>query len=154
MEAATVIGVPPLEKALSTRHSFGGWQMKRLIVIICCLFVFVAGAASAWASCKQGSFFVHPNSPATAPAHDHHSDSHHEHSHGTVIHCPTLDQFLLTATFSTSKNHRAERLAHAIVTELDSQFGLQQSYRSLHGPPGFSRSNNIPRYLFLSVLQV
>ena len=128
--------------------------MKRLIVIICCLFMFVAGAASAWASCKQGAFFVHPNSPATTPAHDHHSDSHHEHSHGTVIHCATLDEFLLTATVSASKDHRVERFTHAVVSELDSQFGLQQSHASLPGPPGFSRFNSIPPYLLLSVLRI
>jgi hypothetical protein len=154
VKTATDLGIPLLEKALSTRHSFDGWQMKRLIIIIYCLVVLIAGAASAWARCEQESFFVHPNSPANAPAHDHHSGSHHEHSHGTVIHCPTLDQFLLTATFSASKDHRVERLTHAVVTQLVSQCGLQQSYRSLHGPPGFSRSNNIPPYLFLSALRI
>ena len=154
VKAAIVIGIPLLEKALSTRHSFDGWQMKRLIIIIYCLVVLVAGAASAWASCEQESFFVHPNSPANAPAHDHHSGSHREHSHGTVIHCPTLDQFLLTATFSASKDHRVERLTHAVVARLVSQFGLPQSYRSRHGPPGFSRFSSIPPYLLLSVLRI
>ena len=130
--------------------------MKRSIVIICCLFVFFAGVATAWASCKQVSFAAdhHRSSSVAVPAHDHESGSHHEHSHGTVIHCPILDQFLPAATFKASKDHRIERLTHAAVTELDSQFGLPQSYRSLHGPPGFSRSNNIPSYLLLSVLRI
>ena len=130
--------------------------MKRSIVIICCLFVFFAGIASAWVSCKQEVFAAdhHRSSPVAVPAHDHESDSPHEHSHGTVIHCPTLDEFLLTATFSASKDHRKERLTHAVVIELVSQCGLQQSYRSLHGPPGFSRSNSIPSYLSFSVLRI
>jgi hypothetical protein len=130
--------------------------MKRLIGIICCLFLFLASTAAAWASCKQWSFTAdhHRRWSVPIPAHDHELGSHHEHSHGTVIHCPTLDQFLLTATFSASKDHRVERLPHAVVTESDSQFGLHQSYPSLHGPPGFSRSNNIPPYLLLSVLRI
>ena len=130
--------------------------MKRSIVIICCLFVLFASTAAAWASCKQVSFTAghHRSSSDAVPAHNHESDSHHEHSPGTVIHCPTLDQFLLTATFSATKTPRMEHVSHADVSGLVSQPGWPQSYRSLHGPPGFSRSTNIPPYLLLSVLRI
>jgi hypothetical protein len=128
--------------------------MKRVIAITACLFVVLAGAASAWAGCKQVSFFLDSTSPAAAHAHDPHSDSHHNHDNRTAIHCPILEEFLLSASFSASRNDGIERLTHTVVNKLDSHFGGQQLYRSLHGPPGYSRSNNTPPYLFLSVLRI
>ena len=129
--------------------------MKRLIVIATCLFVIIAGAASAWASCKRVSFVGHPTSPASAHTHDHHADSPHNHGNGAVIHCPTLDVFLLTASFSSaSKSDRVHRLPPVVLDELDSQLGVRRPYLSWHGPPGYSRSSNFPSYLFLSVLRI
>lgn len=127
--------------------------MKRLIAITACLFVIIAAAASAWASCKRESFQA--NSAASAHTHDHHADSHHSHDGPTVIHCPTLDAFLLTASLSQSKpHHQIQRLTIADVPELADQFGACPLYRSLHGPPGYSRFSNTPPYLVLSVLRI
>ena len=125
--------------------------MKRLIAIASCLFVILAGAASAWASCEQS--FFQPSSEA-AHGHDHHSESHHKHEDNAVIHCPTLNVFLLTATFSPTKNDRVERITLVDVFKCPDQFSACQLFRSLHGPPGYSRSNNTPPYLFLSVLRI
>lgn len=126
--------------------------MKRLIAIASCLFVIFAGAASAWASCEQS--FRQANSAAAAHGHDHHSESHHKHEDNSVIHCPTLDTFLLTASFSQNKNDRVERITLVDVPKCPDQFRTCQLYRSLHGPPGYSSSNNTPPYLFLSVLRI
>jgi hypothetical protein len=126
--------------------------MRRLVVIIACFFVFMAGVGSAWASCKQAFGAASQHDAPQAHSHDH-ADSQHDHSHGTVIHCPTLDVFLLTASFSTSKSDRVERLT-AAVSELVSQLGVRRPYISLHGPPGSSYSRSTPPYLMLSVLRI
>lgn len=80
--------------------------MKRFILITCSFLVFFAGVAAAWESCKQTSFASDEQhrSPVPVHAHDHHSDDHHEHSDDDAIHCPTLDEFVLTAIFSASQD--------------------------------------------------
>jgi hypothetical protein len=145
-----------LEIRFSVRQGFEHRAMKRLIVIVCCLFVIFAGAASAWANCKQAPFGSedHRRSSDAIHTHDHHTDSHDEHSPGTVIHCPTLDEFLLTAIFSANTYERVERLPAAVVEIINAELGRQSSNPSIHGPPGFSRLNGIPPYLLLSVLRI
>ena len=129
--------------------------MKRLIVILCCLTVFFGGLASAWANCKQVAITDdYRRSLVPAPAEDHHSEAQHEHSHGTVIHCATLDEFLLSSTFLVTKDHRAQRLTDPFVAALDYEFSQHVSHWLIHGPPGFSKSAIIPPYLLLSVLRI
>jgi hypothetical protein len=129
--------------------------MKRLIVICCCLSVFIAGLASAWASCKQVAITAdHRRAPVAAPAENHHSEAQHDHSQGTVIHCATLDEFLLTSTFSVTKDHRVQRVTDPFVAALHSPFRQHLPHRLIHGPPGLSRLNSVPPYLLLSVLRI
>ena len=130
--------------------------MKRLSVIACCLFVIFAGAASAWANCKRSPLAsdAQKRPPVAAHTHDHESHGGHEHTHQAVIHCLTLDDFLLTALFSTSKDHQAERVLDKLVAETDSQLSQHASHWLTYGPPGFSRVNGIPPYLLLSVLRI
>lgn len=130
--------------------------MKRVLLIACCLFVLLAGAASAWADCKQISFVPegHKQTSAAAHTHGHHGDSHHTHSDDTVIHCPTLDEFLPAATFSPSKDHRVQRVPDALVAELHSQSTQQRFLRLSIGPPNFSSFSSIPSYLLLSALRI
>ena len=131
--------------------------MKRLLLITCSLLIVFAGAAAAWASCKQlslASVKQYDAVPVHAHAHDHHADADHEHSRGTMFHCPTLDEFLLSATFSVRGNERVERLPDILTGDFDSQFAQPGSYPLIHGPPGSAQSRNIPRYLSLSVLRI
>jgi len=130
--------------------------MKRFLLIACCLFVVFAGAASAWADCKQTSF-VHDRqhrSAATVHTHGHHSDPNDTHSHDGVIHCPTLDEFLPAATFSPSKDHRAERVLDTLIAEFDSQYASHRFHRLINGPPNFYWFSSIPSYLLLSALRI
>jgi ABC-type nickel/cobalt efflux system permease component RcnA len=130
--------------------------MKRLIVITCSLLVLFAGAASAWANCKQISFVPdnHRRSPVPVHAHDHHSEANRQHSHDGEIHCPPLDDYLPTATFSVNKDHRIERVIATLVAGFNSQFTQHASYRLIHGPPGFAHSRILPPYLLFSVLRI
>src|SRR5688572_11619576 len=130
--------------------------MKRFLLIACCLFVVFAGAASAWADCKQISFAPdwQNRSSAAKHMHGHHSDSNHTHSHDGVIHCPPMGDYLPTATFTISPDNRIERFPETLVGELDSQFIDHGLYRLIHGPPGSAHSRIIPPYLMLSVLRI
>src|SRR5918993_4201537 len=130
--------------------------MKRLLFITCSFLVFFAGTAAAWEDCNRISFSSesHHRSPIPAHAHDHHGDADHEHSRGTIVHCPTFSEFLLAATVSVGGDQRVERLPTTLVADFDSQFPQPSSYSLIHGPPGFAHSSNIPRYLSLSVLRI
>jgi hypothetical protein len=130
--------------------------MKRFLLIACCLFVLFAGAASAWADCKQISFAPdwQNRSSVAKHMHGHHSDSNHTHSHDGVIHCPTLDEFLPAATFSPSKDHRAERVLDTLIAEFDSQYASHRFHRLINGPPNFYWFSSIPSYLLLSALRI
>jgi len=130
--------------------------MKRLIVILCCLSVFFGGLASAWANCKQVAITAdhYRRSLVPAPVEDHHSEAQHDHSHGTVIHCATLDEFLLSSTFLVTKDHRVQRLTDPFVAALDYEFSQHVSHWLIHGPPGLARLNSIPSYILLSVLRI
>jgi hypothetical protein len=129
--------------------------MKRLIAMTCCVLVFFAGAASAWASCNQISLGSGKHHASTTPGHthEHHSHSDHNHPHGLAIHCATLNEFLPVATFSPNNDHRIERLLDASATSL-SLPSSQDGFRLTHGPPGVASLSFIPAYLFFSVLRV
>jgi hypothetical protein len=111
---------------------------------------------AAWANCQRISFNPQgrEGSSGGTHAHDHHADDNHHHSHGSVIHCPTLGEFVPIATFSLRKDHRVDRLGGALSAALNSQFAAFGSDRLVHGPPGFEHSSSIPPYLFLSVLRI
>ena len=127
--------------------------MKRFVVIVCSLLIVFAGAASAWANCKQESLSTDGhNRSGIAHTHDHHSDNHKNAD--ARIHCPTLDEFLLSPSFSVSTDHRAQGFADGFIAALDSQARQDVSRRSIHGPPGFSLANSIPPYLLLSVFRI
>ena len=131
-------------------------EMKRLIIIVCCFFVISAGIASAWADCRKLSSVSdqHDNSQRALPAHEDHSDSRHDHSHGAVMHCATLDDFLLTSVFSLTKDNRVHRTADFIVAALNFQLMQHVSGWFIHGPPGLSQPHTIPPYLLLTVMRV
>jgi hypothetical protein len=130
--------------------------MKRKTSIVCCVLILVAAAAAAWADCAQISFppigHDHERS-APAHTHGHHSDSEHQHSRDSTIHCPTLDEFLPTATFSAPKDDRIERAPLALGDRLEPQSASNQFY-PIHGPPGLFSLSGTPSYLSLSVLRV
>ena len=130
--------------------------MKRLILITCCFLVLFAGIAAAWEDCKRISFLseAHHNSRVTGHSHDHHGDADHEHSRGTIIHCPPFSEFLVTAMVSVGDNQRVERLPTTLIAQFDYQFAPHGSYPLIHGPPGSAQSLNISRYLSLSVLRI
>jgi len=115
-----------------------------------------AGATAAWANCQRVSLNPEDQrgSSGETHAHDHHADNNHHHSHDSVIHCPTLDEFVPVATFSLRKDHRVERLVGVLIAELHSQFAQPGADGLIHGPPGFWHSSNIPSYLLLSVLRI
>ena len=143
-----------LENGSVVMHSLGG--MKRFIGIFFCLSVIFAGAVSVWADCKKFSFHAddHNNSPRALPAHENHSESQHDHSHGTVIHCATLDEFVLPSVFSLPKDNGVYRAPNFIVVVLNSQLIQHVSGWFTHGPPGLFLSRTIPPYLSLSVLRI
>jgi hypothetical protein len=129
--------------------------MKRLILINCAFLVVFAGMAAAWESCKEVSFVSRDHHRSdSAHKHDHHSPSDHHGSNDPAIHCPPIGDYLATATFTISPDHRVERLPETLVGELDSQFIDHGLYRLIHGPPGFAHSRIIPPYLFFSVLRI
>jgi hypothetical protein len=127
--------------------------MKRFVVIVCSLFIVFAGAVSAWADCKQEPLPIDRQNRPVAHAHDHHSDANHKHSDAR-IHCPTLDEFLLSSTFSLSKDHRELRTRDPFCAVVDCQVSQDVSRWLIDGPPGFSRLDSIPPYLLLSVLRI
>jgi hypothetical protein len=129
--------------------------MKRLILITCSFLVVFAGAAAAWESCKQISFLSddHHRS-ASVHGHDHQSQSDRHHSDNSAIHCPPIGDYIPTATFTVSPDHRVERLSETLVDEFDPQFSQHGSYPLIHGPPDFAHSSIIPTYLLLSVLRI
>ena len=146
----------PLEKQFATRQGFSE-SMKRLLTITCVFLVFLAAAASAWASCKQISFAQDKHHASETPAHrhDHHPGSDHQHSRGTVIHCPTVKEFVPVATFSLSKELRVERLLlPTFLANLDSQLTSREFDRLIHGPPRLGHASAIPPYLPLSILRI
>ena len=133
-----------------------GSLMKRLLFIICSFLVLFSGVAAAWEDCKRMSFSsgAHHLSSVPVHPHEHHADADQQHSHGTIVHCPTFSDFLLTAAVSVGGDQRVERLPTTLVADFDSQFPQPSSYSLIHGPPGFAHSFNIPRYLSLSVLRI
>jgi hypothetical protein len=129
--------------------------MKRLILITCSFLVVFAGVAAAWESCKQISFLSDdPHRSVSAQGHDHHSQSDRHHSNDGAIHCPPIGDYLPTATFTVSPDHRVERLSETLVAEFDIQFIEHGLYRLIHGPPGFVHSRIILPYLLFSVLRI
>jgi hypothetical protein len=130
--------------------------MKRFLVNFLCLAIICVGAASAWADCGRFNFITgdHDKSPRALPGHDNHSDSHHDHSHETFIHCPTLDEFVLTGVFSMPKDSGKYRVTNSLVVALNSQLIRHVFGWFTHGPPGLTQSRPIPPYLLLSVLRI
>jgi hypothetical protein len=134
--------------------------MKRLAIIVCCLFVIFAGAASAWADCKQLSAAPGgQNGPGAAHTHGHHADGNHPHSehahpHDAVIHCPIFEEFIITASFSTLRDHRVQRLLDTPIAELHSQSTPDHFRRLTNGPPVFASFSSLPSYLALSALRI
>ena len=129
--------------------------MKRLFFITCSFLVFFAGVAAAWESCRQIGFVPDdPQHSASAHGHDHHSESEGHDSDSGTIHCPPLDSYLPTASFTVTKDYRVERVAAMLAAAFDHRLTNSGAYRLIHGPPGFLRTRNIPSYLLLSVLRI
>lgn len=130
--------------------------MKRLISLACGFLVFAGGLATVWVSCAQASLRPgeHGHPTAVRHAHDHHPHAQDDHSHNAVIHCPTLDEFVPGAAFSTEQQPRLERLKGVFGEIPWTQANLHDWYGSSHGPPGTSRFATIPPYLTFSVLRI
>ena len=130
--------------------------MKRLIGIICSLFVFLASTATVWASCKQVLFTSDDNRQGSVfpTAHGHHSDSHHEHSDNVKVHCPIVKEFVPTPVFSANPERGQERVVNPFAAVLALRMSYGAFHRLIHGPPAFAHSSGIPSHLFLSVLRI
>jgi hypothetical protein len=136
---------------LSPQGNLWKLTMKRLIVITCCLSMFFAGLASAWANCKQiyASADDHRSS-----AHDHHSDSHHQHSDGSRVHCAIFKDYVPSAVISAKPDRKPERVVNEFVTELVFYIPDGGFYRLIQGSPAISQANGIPYHIFLSVFRI
>jgi len=130
--------------------------MKRLISIVSCLVVFLGGFYAALAVCSQISVASDDDRQASFShsTHDHHSDSPHEHSDSSVVHCPIVGQFVSTAVFSTRPDRGPERLVNPFVADLVFRRDEGEVYRLIHGPPSFASTSGVPSHLFLSVLLI
>jgi hypothetical protein len=128
--------------------------MKRFACIVSCLLILLAGAVAAWADCTRVSFGKNDDARREKKHdHDHHSHSDHGHSHDSVIHCPTLDQFVPAATFSPSSVFRTGQAPLQLVPPALPDIIPGRFLRS-HGPPGPVKTFRIPQHLSLSVLRV
>jgi hypothetical protein len=129
--------------------------MKRLIVITCCLSIFFAGLASAWANCKQiyASADDHRSS-APVHAHDHHSDSNHEHSDGSRVHCAPFKDFVPPALISAKPDRKPEQVVNPSAAELVLSIRDGGFHRLIQCPPASPQSNGISSHIFLSVLRI
>ena len=130
--------------------------MKRSFVIACCLLLIFASLASAWAECKQVAVTGDHirRLQVLLPAEEHHSKAQHDHSHGTVIHCATLDEFVRTSTFLLTKDHRGHLVTDPFIAAQHSAFSRDFPHWLIHGPPGLPRLNIIPQYLLLSAFRI
>ena len=129
--------------------------MKRFLVIVCSLLMLVAGAASAWADCKQiSSTFDDQRHAVSSSAHDHHSDSHHKHSDGSQVHCPIIEEFVPTVVLSLKTGGGPERLLDPFTAELIFRMSSGEFHPLMHGPPILTRTTSTPSHIFLSVLRI
>ena len=130
--------------------------MKRLIPIVSCLVVFLGGVAAAFAVCQQISIATDDDrhTSVSHSAHDHHSDAPHEHSDGSLVHCPIVGQFVSTAVFSTKPDRGLERLVNPFVAKIAIRMDEDEVFRLIHGPPAFASTRGVPSHLFLSVLLI
>ncbi len=130
--------------------------MKRLIPLICCLLVLVGGIAAALAVCEKISFAATDQRHASVSptTHDHHSESHHEHSDDANVHCPTVKEFVATPVFSVKPDRGQERVVNPVAAILALGMGYGAFHRLIHGPPAFAHSSGIPSHLFVSVLRI
>ena len=128
--------------------------MKRLLGIMSCLFVLLAGAASVQAKCERIAITSngHYASPGAGGAHDHRPSSSHDHEH-TAIHC-AIDQFVPTASFSPKPNREAKRVSDSLGAEFVRWFGNSDHCPVLRDPSKPVHSSTIPFHLLLSVLRI
>lgn len=133
--------------------------MKRLIVIVSCIFVLYAGAVWALEGCRDigaGHQLFHQAESADS---DHHhardNASHHSHSDPTRVHCPNVfDEFLLSPRITLTANH--SYVGHvALAAKSFHGFLAGRIYGGFgDGPPGHYRSKPLPRHLVLSVIRI
>ena len=132
--------------------------MKRLFVILCCLSLLVAGAATAWANCRQVSIGndSYSYSPGAGHSHDHGTDSSDEgsgRSHSGEIHCPILKDFVPNAVISAKPNRQSETF-RSVLAEAAFFISHRAFYRLIHDPPVTAQSNSIPYHILLSVFRI
>jgi hypothetical protein len=131
--------------------------MKRFISIVSCLTVLLCGFIAALAACTQVSGISddHRHPSISYSAHDHHSDASHDHSDGSVVHCPPFAWLISNAVFSAKPDLGSDRLVSPVVTKvtirLDDSDGV---YRIGRSPPVFAGTRGIPTHLFHSVLLI
>lgn len=127
--------------------------MKRLCSIVCCLLLSFGSVAAALAVCNRISFSS-DNDQHASTASEHNSDSSHEHSDETTIHCLTIAPFIPTVMFSARPDRGSVRLVSSISAELAFLSSDGVIYSFIHDPPVISRAGGVPSHLFFSVLRI
>lgn len=119
------------------------------------LIVLIVGLLPTLGVCSKISltFDDHRDAPSSSSAHDHQSDSSHQHSENAEVHCPTVDLFVPAPSLSLKSDSVLQRVA-PFVPALVFHGAYSEFYRLFHGPPVLPRSNGAPSHLFFSVLRI
>jgi hypothetical protein len=127
--------------------------MKRLTFVFCSLLVLFAGTSQVWGSCDKLAFLYGDHqSSGSAHEHDHHSN--HDHPGTPAIHCPTLDEFVATATVSLrDRGENLNELIWSAVSLFPQQENSGFSDSTTHGPP-LSIGSSVPVRLLFSVFRI
>jgi hypothetical protein len=127
--------------------------MKSLVVIACCLFLLIAGAASAFEPCNHGILSDRNHHHASSFS-AHHSHSDDPYSGDTVIHCPTVSEFISTAIFSLKPHHRTDAMMQPVTADATSEFSGAGSSGLDHGPPSLHCRRLIPPQILFSIWRI
>ena len=130
--------------------------MKRLLSIASCLVILLAGFAAALAACERLSFTSdeHRQSSVSHSAPDDHSHSTHEHSEGSVVHCPPVEPFVSAAAFSGRPERGPVRFVSPLVSNPALRIGYGDISPLSRSPSAFTVTNGVPSHLFHSVLLI
>lgn len=130
--------------------------MKRLMSVACCLVVLLGGVAAALATCEKMSFMSddHRHSSVAHAAQDQNSDASHDHSEKSVVHCPSVDQFVSAAVFSSRPDRGPVRVVSPFVSNPAFRIGRGDISPLSRSPSAYAVTNGVPSQLFHSVLRI
>ena len=97
------------------------------------------------------AFDDHRHANGSSSAHDQQSDVDHDHAE---VHCPPVELFVPSPSFSLKPNSVLERMSDSFVPALIFHRAYGEFHRLLHGPPVLARFNGTPSHLFFSVLRI